>query len=169
MCDSTPEGDPGAAMEEMLRQGRARPRQARRLPARRNRPARPMRPARPARRRRQGPFPIAGFSASGCSLSIRGRTPKPRGSTANRYERDAVSSTGSRSKLRSGSRGISARGRASPHFERGNEGSRIGTRVFRLPMGSAFAEIEAARFRLRVGYYSLALTPLTCVRWDWGR
>jgi peroxiredoxin len=33
--------------------------------------------------------------------------------------------------------------------------------------GSAFAEIEAARFSARLGYYSISMTPLTLMRWDW--
>jgi peroxiredoxin len=51
-----------------------------------------------------------------------------------------------------------------------NEGTKVlesGPEYFGSEWGSAFAEIEAARFRLRVGYYSLAMTPLTFMRWDW--
>ncbi|MDD4857029.1 MAG: TlpA disulfide reductase family protein [Candidatus Krumholzibacteria bacterium] len=33
--------------------------------------------------------------------------------------------------------------------------------------GSAFAEYDAAGFRARLGYYSLSMTPLTVMRWDW--
>jgi peroxiredoxin len=33
--------------------------------------------------------------------------------------------------------------------------------------GSAFAEFDASRFRARLGYYSISMTPLTLMRWDW--
>ncbi len=33
--------------------------------------------------------------------------------------------------------------------------------------GSAFAELHVDRFSLRLGYYSISMTPLTLMRWDW--
>ncbi len=33
--------------------------------------------------------------------------------------------------------------------------------------GSAFAELHVDRISLRLGYYSISMTPLTLMRWDW--
>lgn len=33
--------------------------------------------------------------------------------------------------------------------------------------GSAFAELRVDRISLRLGYYSISMTPLTLMRWDW--
>ena len=33
--------------------------------------------------------------------------------------------------------------------------------------GSAFAEVEAAGFLVRLGYFDISMTPITLMRWDW--
>lgn len=52
----------------------------------------------------------------------------------------------------------------------GNEGEEVlasGPEYLGSEWGSAFAEIEAAALRVRIGYYDLFMTPLTLMRWDW--
>jgi peroxiredoxin len=52
----------------------------------------------------------------------------------------------------------------------GNEGKKVlasGPEYLGSEWGSAFAEIEAAALRARVGYYDLSMTPFTLMRWDW--
>jgi peroxiredoxin len=51
-----------------------------------------------------------------------------------------------------------------------NEGKRVldsGPQYLGVEWGSAFAEIEARRLRVRLGYYEIFMTPLTLMRWDW--
>jgi peroxiredoxin len=51
-----------------------------------------------------------------------------------------------------------------------NEGKRVldsGPQYLGAEWGSAFAEIEARRLRVRLGYYEIFMTPLTLMRWDW--
>lgn len=52
----------------------------------------------------------------------------------------------------------------------GNEGERViesGPKYLGSQWGSAFAEIEAGDLTFRLGYYSIHMTPLTLMRWDW--
>lgn len=52
----------------------------------------------------------------------------------------------------------------------GNEGKRVlesGPQYLGSEWGSAFAELDARGFGLRLGYYPIAMTPLTLMRWDW--
>ena len=52
----------------------------------------------------------------------------------------------------------------------GNEGKRVlesGPKYLGSEWGSVFAEIEGRGARLRIGYYPIAMTPLTLMRWDW--
>lgn len=52
----------------------------------------------------------------------------------------------------------------------GNEGLdvlRSGPQYFDNERGSAFAEIHASGAAFRVGYYTMHMTPLTMMRWDW--
>lgn len=52
----------------------------------------------------------------------------------------------------------------------GNEGAEIlraGPQYLGSEWGSAFAELSAGNARLRLGYYTLSMTPLTLMRWDW--
>ncbi len=52
----------------------------------------------------------------------------------------------------------------------GNEGLnalRAGPDYFDSQYGSVFAAVEAGRFHVRFGYYSISMTPLTLMRWDW--
>ena len=52
----------------------------------------------------------------------------------------------------------------------GNEGLdalRGGPDYFDSEYGSVFAAVEAGRFHARLGYYSISMTPLTLMRWDW--
>lgn len=51
-----------------------------------------------------------------------------------------------------------------------NEGEavlRAGPQYLGSEWGSAFAELNAAGANLRLGYYTLSMTPLTLMRWDW--
>jgi peroxiredoxin len=51
-----------------------------------------------------------------------------------------------------------------------NEGTRVldsGPQYLGSEWGSAFAEIEARRLRVRLGFYEISMTPLTLMRWDW--
>lgn len=51
-----------------------------------------------------------------------------------------------------------------------NEGKSVldsGPQYLGSEWGSAFAEIEARRLRVRLGYYEIFMTPLTLMRWDW--
>lgn len=51
-----------------------------------------------------------------------------------------------------------------------NEGEEVlesGPEYFALEWGSVFAELAVSRLRLRLGYYDIAMTPLTLMRWDW--
>jgi len=51
-----------------------------------------------------------------------------------------------------------------------NEGREVleaGPEYLGSEWGSAFAEFEAKRFSLRLGYYDIHSTPLTLMRWDW--
>jgi peroxiredoxin len=51
-----------------------------------------------------------------------------------------------------------------------NEGDKVlesGPEYLGSEWGSAFVGVEAARLRVRLGYYSLHMTPLTLMRWDW--
>jgi peroxiredoxin len=51
-----------------------------------------------------------------------------------------------------------------------NEGEEVlaaGPKYFGSEWGSAFAELTAAQVTARFGYYTIAMTPLTMMRWDW--
>lgn len=51
-----------------------------------------------------------------------------------------------------------------------NEGKDVlesGPQYLGSEWGSAFAEVTAGRFQLRIGYYDIYMTPLTLMRWDW--
>ncbi|NIM20549.1 MAG: redoxin domain-containing protein [Candidatus Latescibacteria bacterium] len=51
-----------------------------------------------------------------------------------------------------------------------NEGKEVleaGPKYLGSEWGSAYAEITARRFLLRLGYYEIFMTPLTLMRWDW--
>jgi len=51
-----------------------------------------------------------------------------------------------------------------------NEGSEVlesGPDYLGSEWGSAFAAIEYGQFRTRVGYYTVHMTPMTLMRWDW--
>lgn len=51
-----------------------------------------------------------------------------------------------------------------------NEGREVleaGPEYFGSEWGSAFAEMSAAGFMMRFGYYPISMTPLTLMRWDW--
>ncbi|MBI4721088.1 MAG: TlpA family protein disulfide reductase [Chitinivibrionia bacterium] len=51
-----------------------------------------------------------------------------------------------------------------------NEGDdvlRAGPQYLGSEWGSAFAELSANDANLRLGYYTIAMTPLTLMRWDW--
>jgi peroxiredoxin len=51
-----------------------------------------------------------------------------------------------------------------------NEGEEVldsGPDYFGSEWGSAFASIEYGSFRVRIGYYTTHMTPLTLMRWDW--
>ncbi|UCF04644.1 MAG: TlpA family protein disulfide reductase [bacterium] len=51
-----------------------------------------------------------------------------------------------------------------------NEGEEVltsGPDYYSSEWGSAFAEISWNRFALRLGYFSIHMTPLTLMRWDW--
>lgn len=43
----------------------------------------------------------------------------------------------------------------------------LGPEYLGSPWGSAFAEVIAGRFSVRLGYYRISMTPLTLMRWDW--
>jgi peroxiredoxin len=51
-----------------------------------------------------------------------------------------------------------------------NEGDSVldsGPQYLGAEWGSAFAEIEARRLHVRLGFYEIFMTPLTLMRWDW--
>jgi peroxiredoxin len=71
---------------------------------------------------------------------------------------------------------VEASRRLAPHLRAGgllrisNEGEDVleaGPEYFGSQWGSAFAEFDAAAFSARVGYFTLSMTPLTFMRWDW--
>jgi len=49
----------------------------------------------------------------------------------------------------------------------GLDALRGGPDYFDSEYGSVFAAVEAGRFHARLGYYSISMTPLTLMRWDW--
>ena len=71
---------------------------------------------------------------------------------------------------------LEATGRINRHLSAGgilragNEGLEVlrsGPEYFDSEWGSAFVLIEAGRMSARLGYFSLHMTPLTLMRWDW--
>lgn len=68
------------------------------------------------------------------------------------------------------SRKINRHIRAGGLLRIGNEGEEVlqaGPQYLGSEWGSAFAELHAGSARLRLGYYTIAMTPLTLMRWDW--
>ncbi|RJR29668.1 MAG: TlpA family protein disulfide reductase [Candidatus Latescibacterota bacterium] len=68
------------------------------------------------------------------------------------------------------SKRVAAHLRAGALLRISSEGDRVlesGPKYLGSPLGSAFAEIDAAAFTFRLGYYSMYMTPLTLMRWDW--
>ena len=68
------------------------------------------------------------------------------------------------------SKRLAAHLRAGALLRISNEGANVlesGPEYLGSEWGSAFVEVEAARLRVRLGYYSLHMTPLTLMRWDW--
>ncbi|MGD1048934.1 MAG: TlpA disulfide reductase family protein, partial [Candidatus Krumholzibacteriaceae bacterium] len=71
---------------------------------------------------------------------------------------------------------VEASGRLAPHLRAGallrisNEGEKVlesGPEYLGSEWGSAFVGVKAARLSARLGYFSLHMTPLTLMRWDW--
>lgn len=69
-----------------------------------------------------------------------------------------------------GSASVAGRFRAGALLRISNESDRVlesGPKYLGSSVGSAFAEVEWSRLAFRLGYYSLFMTPLTLMRWDW--
>jgi peroxiredoxin len=162
-----PEGDTGAAMEEMLRQGASPAGGGGAAPGAVGSPGSPDAPGSSGSPAEAGAFSYHGLQrirflaidtgAHDEAVGLYGEPVQAGRSVQYRLEVEA-------------SKRLTRHLRAGGLLRISNEGSRVlesGPEYFGSEWGSAFAEIEAARFRLRAGYYSLAMTPLTFMRWDW--
>jgi peroxiredoxin len=68
------------------------------------------------------------------------------------------------------SRRITRRVRVGGLLRISNEGKAVlesGPKYLGVEWGSAFAEADAGGAKMRIGYYSIWMTPLTLMRWDW--
>jgi peroxiredoxin len=162
-----PEGDAGAAMEEMLRQGESPAAAGQEAPGAPGESGAPDAPGSSGSPEEGGAFSCHGFQRirllavdTGANAEAAGLYGEPvRAGRSVRYRLEVEASKRLTRHLRAG--GL---------LRISNEGPKVlqsGPEYFGSEWGSAFAEIEAARFRLRVGYYSIAMTPLTFMRWDW--
>jgi peroxiredoxin len=149
-----PEGDAGAAMEEMLRQGES--------PGEERAATRDLPPAREAGR---------GFAYRGLQR-VRVLAIDAHGADATGLYGEPV--TAERSVLYrleiEGSLKLARHLRAGGLLRIGNEGAKVlasGPDYYGSEWGSAFAELRAAAVHARVGYYTLSMTPFTLMRWDW--
>lgn len=149
-----PPGDVGAAMEEMLSSPKPAPAGAGGTP----RDARAAETGADFSYRGLERIRLLAIDARGpAAAGIYGEPVNPGGSVRYRVEVEA-------------SKRLAAHLRAGALLRISNEGAKVlesGPEYLGSEWGSAFAEIEAARLRVRLGYYSLHMTPLTLMRWDW--
>jgi peroxiredoxin len=149
-----PQGDVGAAMEEMLTSPRG-----------------PSAPGEPV-------APEAAGSGGGPGISFRGLQRirylgvDSRGDgAAGLYGEPVSSGSGVQYRLEvEASKRLTENLRAGGLLRISNEGRKVlesGPEYLGSEWGSAFAEIGAGDFRFRLGYYDLFMTPLTLMRWDW--
>ena len=152
-----PEGDVGAAMEEMLREG--------------ERPAAGSAEAPGAPEEAAAPAGGRGFSYHGLQR-IRLLAVDAQGDDATGlYGEPANTQRGVQYRLEvEGSLKLSKALRAGGLLRISNEGEEVlasGPEYYGSEWGSAFAEVEAAGFLVRLGYYDISMTPITFMRWDW--
>ncbi len=154
-----PEGDAGAAMEEMLRQGES--------PVGTNEGSQAAPGATgdrgaPGEGRafswhgRQRIRLLAVDSRGADATGLYGEPVDPRRSVQYRLEIEASMRL---------AKGL----RAGGLLRIGNEGKKViasGPEYLGSEWGSAFAEIEASAFRARIGYFKIVMTPFTLMRWD---
>jgi peroxiredoxin len=162
-----PEGDTGAAMEEMLRQGKGPEAGSEKAMSAAGAPVAPDVSSPSGSPAEAGAFSFHGLQRirllaidTGSHDEAAGLYGEPVRSTRSVQYRLEVEA----------SKRLTRHLRAGGLLRISNEGAKIlesGPEYLGSEWGSAFAEIDAARFRLRVGYYSLAMTPLTFMRWDW--
>ncbi|MFA4947794.1 MAG: TlpA disulfide reductase family protein [Candidatus Krumholzibacteriia bacterium] len=158
-----PEGDTGAAMDEMLRQGESPAATSGTAPGVPGSPGAPISPGAPGEgktfsyhglhRIRLLAVDARGVDATG----LYGEPVNPQRGV--QYRLDVEASMRLAKGLRAG--GL---------LRISNEGKKVlasGPDYLGSEWGSAFAEIEAAAFRVRIGYYDLSMTPFTLMRWDW--
>ena len=162
-----PEGDTGAAMEEMMRQGESPAATSGTAAGAPGSPGAPDALGSSSSPAEEGAFSFHGLQRirllaidTGTDAEAVGLYGEPvRAGRSVQYRLEVEASKRLTRHLRAG--GL---------LRISNEGTKVlesGPEYYGSQWGSAFAEIEAARFRLRVGYYSLAMTPLTFMRWDW--
>ncbi len=158
-----PEGDAGAAMEEMLREGSVAAAESAEAPGASGEPVQAAVPAAPARG-------IA-FSYHGLQR-IRLLAVDAQGDDATGlYGEPASTQRGVQYRLEvEGSLRLAKSLRAGGLLRISNEGEEVlasGPEYLGSEWGSAFAEVEAGGFIGRLGYYDIFMTPLTLMRWDW--
>ncbi len=154
-----PEGDAGAAMEEMLRQGESpvvtseEPRAVPVAPGDSGAPGQGRSFSWHGRQR----IRLLAVDARGADATgLYGEPVDPQRSVQYRLEVEASMRL---------AKGL----RAGGLLRIGNEGKKVlasGPEYLGSEWGSAFAEIEAAAFRARIGYFKIAMTPFTLMRWD---
>ncbi|MCX5753205.1 MAG: redoxin domain-containing protein, partial [Candidatus Krumholzibacteria bacterium] len=171
-----PEGDCGAAMEEMLRRGESPVAAGETAPGAIDAPGAPGSFGAPDVPEAPGsfgsPMETGAFSYRGIQrIRILGIDTGARDDARGLYGETVRAARGVQYRLEvEASRRLTRHLRAGGLLRISNEGTKVlesGPEYFGSEWGSAFAEVEAARFRLRVGYYSFSMTPLTFMRWDW--
>jgi hypothetical protein len=162
-----PEGDVASAMEEMLREGEDRAAAGRTAPEAFGAPGAPDASGSPEAPAEEGALSLHGRQRIRLLAIDTGAQEEAEGL----YGEPVRSSRGVQYRLEvEASKRLARYLRAGGLLRISNEGETVlesGPEYLGSEWGSAFAEFEAARFRLRVGYYSLAMTPLTFMRWDW--